>query len=74
MCAARLWGAAEALLEGGEAAVYPYTPDRTLQRKAVADARSCVDDQEWEAAWEQGRAMTLEQAAEYALSSAEGAD
>ena len=71
VCAARLWGAAEALLEGGEAAVYPYTPDRTLQRKAVADARSCVDEQEWEAAWEQGRAMTLEEAVEYALEGSE---
>src|SRR5829696_1674075 len=63
--AARLWGAAEALLEKIEA-MYTYVPDRSLHRSQVA-ARSQIDEAVWEAAWAEGRTMTSEQAIEYAL-------
>jgi DNA-binding CsgD family transcriptional regulator len=62
---ARLWGAAEALLEKIEA-VYTYVPDRALYRRQVA-ARSLIDEAEWETAWGEGRTMATEQAIEYAL-------
>jgi predicted ATPase/DNA-binding CsgD family transcriptional regulator len=63
--AARLWGAAEALLEKIEA-VYTYVPDRSINRSQVA-ARSQIDEAAWGAAWAEGRTMTPEQAIEYAL-------
>jgi non-specific serine/threonine protein kinase len=63
--AARLWGAAEALLEKIEA-VYTYVPDRSINRSKVA-VRSKIDEAAWGAAWAEGRAMTPEQAVEYAL-------
>ena len=62
---ARLWGAAEALLEKIEA-VYTYVPDRALYRRQVA-ARSLIDEAAWETAWGEGRTMATEQAIEYAL-------
>jgi non-specific serine/threonine protein kinase len=65
--AARMWGAEEALLEKLEDAVYTYLPDRALHRSQVAAARSRVDEAAWTAAWTEGRAMSLEQAVEYAL-------
>ena len=66
-CAARLWGAEEALLEKLEDAVYTYVPDRALRRSQVAAARSQLDEAAWTAAWTEGRVMSLEQAVEYAL-------
>jgi predicted ATPase/DNA-binding CsgD family transcriptional regulator len=63
--AARLWGAAEALLEKIEA-VYTYVPDRSITRSQVA-ARSKIEEAAWGAAWAEGRAMSPEQAIEYAL-------
>ena len=63
--AARLWGAAESLLEKIEA-MYTYVPDRSINRSQVA-ARSKIDEAAWGAAWAEGRAMTPEQAIEYAL-------
>jgi predicted ATPase/DNA-binding CsgD family transcriptional regulator len=63
--AARLWGAAEALLEKIEA-VYTYVPNQSLHRSQLA-TRSLVDEEAWEAAWTEGRRMTAEQAVEYAL-------
>lgn len=63
--AARLWGAAEALLEKIEAA-YAYVPDRSLDRNQVV-ARSLIDEAAWEAAWAEGRTMEPEQAIEYAM-------
>jgi predicted ATPase/DNA-binding CsgD family transcriptional regulator len=63
--AARLWGAAEALLEKIEA-MYTYVPDRSLHRSQLA-ARSQIDEAAWEVAWAEGRTMTSEQAIEYAL-------
>ena len=63
--AARLWGAAETLLEKIEA-VYAYVPHRSLHRSRI-DARALVDEASWEAAWAEGRTMTVQQAVEYAL-------
>ena len=60
--AARLWSAAETLLEGVEPAAYPYAPDRSVHRRHVAEARSVLSEEQWEAAWEAGRTLTLEQA------------
>ena len=65
--AARLWGAAEALLEKIEVLTYPHVPDRSLHQRQVADARDRLKAEAWKEAWAQGRAMTLEQAVEYAL-------
>jgi predicted ATPase/DNA-binding CsgD family transcriptional regulator len=65
--AARLWGAEEALLEKIEAAVYTYVSDRSLHQSQVAAARSQLDEGAFKAAWAEGRAMSLEQAVEYAL-------
>ncbi len=65
--AARLWGTAEALLEKIEATVYPYASDRSHYQREVDAARSQPEATAWEAAWSEGRAMTLEEAIEYAL-------
>ena len=67
VCAARLWGAAEALLETIEVTAYPYAPDRSLYQGQVAAARARLDEQTWVEAWAEGRAMTFEQTVEYAL-------
>lgn len=68
VCAARLWGAAEALLETIEVKVVPYAPERSLYQGQVAAARPRLDEQAWLEAWAEGRAMSFEQAVEYALS------
>lgn len=69
MRAARLWGAAEALREVIEVTAYIYAPDRSLYQSQVTAARAQLDDEAaWEAAWAEGRAMTPEEAIEYALS------
>jgi predicted ATPase/DNA-binding SARP family transcriptional activator len=66
--AARLWGAAEALLEKIEATAYIYAPDRSVYQDQVSAARAQLDEAAWEAAWAKGRAMALEQAVEYGAS------
>jgi DNA-binding CsgD family transcriptional regulator len=65
--AARLWGAAEALLEKIEAAAYIYAPDRSVYRDQVSAARTRLGKTTFEAAWAEGRAMPRERAIEYAL-------
>jgi DNA-binding NarL/FixJ family response regulator len=50
-------------LERIEATAYAHAPDRSLYQNQVSAARAELD----EAAWAQGRAMTTEQAIEYAL-------
>jgi non-specific serine/threonine protein kinase len=65
--AARLWGAAGALLEEIEVGVHTYVPDRSLQQSQVAAAHARLDEEEFEAAWAEGRMMTSEQAIQYAL-------
>jgi predicted ATPase len=65
---ARLWGAAEALLERIEATASPLASDRSLGYRQVAAARERLDDERvWTEAWAEGRAMTTGQAVEYAL-------
>ncbi len=69
--AARLWGAEEALRE---AIGYPRSPyDRAHYdyEGYKAAIRSRLDEAAWEAAWSEGRAMTPEEALEYALSEEE---
>ncbi|HET7090040.1 MAG TPA: tetratricopeptide repeat protein [Anaerolineae bacterium] len=62
---ARLFGAAEALREN---IGYHTSPgQRALYEHFVTAARAQLDEATFEAAWAEGRAMTLEQAIEYAL-------
>jgi DNA-binding CsgD family transcriptional regulator/Tfp pilus assembly protein PilF len=68
--AARLSGAAQGLYEAGG---YHHTPrELALREPYLADARSRLDGEVWETIFEEGRAMTLEVAIEYALSEEEG--
>jgi len=67
--AARLFGAAEALFEavGGQ-----HEPgEAALREPYLAMARSQLDQMAWQAPWEEGRGMSMEQAIEYALSEEE---
>jgi non-specific serine/threonine protein kinase len=64
--AARLWGAAEALREAIGAILTPT--ERSYYGPHIGAARSRLGDElSWEAAWAEGRAMTQEEAIEYAL-------
>lgn len=63
--AARLWGAADALREAVGAPLAPV--DLQVHERNVAGARAQIDEASWEAAWAEGKAMTLEVATEYAL-------
>jgi len=64
--AARLWGAAEALREATDIALPPG--ERTLHEPYLTAARTRGGEAEWEEALAEGRAMSLDEAAEYALS------
>jgi predicted ATPase/DNA-binding SARP family transcriptional activator/DNA-binding CsgD family transcriptional regulator len=64
--AARLWGAAEALRE---ASGFTQPPDdKRVLEPFLEAARSRLDEATFQAAWEEGRAMTEERAVGYALS------
>jgi predicted ATPase/DNA-binding SARP family transcriptional activator/DNA-binding CsgD family transcriptional regulator len=64
--AARLFGAAEALRE---AVGHHHMPeDDALREPYMATARSQLDEASWEEAWVEGRAMSMEQAIDHALS------
>ncbi len=65
--AARLWGAAEALRETVEVATHIYAPDPTLHQSQINAARSALGETTFEAVWAEGRAMSSEEAVEYAL-------
>jgi non-specific serine/threonine protein kinase len=67
--AARLLGAAEAVREAIGAAA--LAQDRTDDDRNVAIVRSRLDEKRLNMAWAEGRAMTLEQAIEYALAGEE---
>jgi hypothetical protein len=67
--AARLYGAADSLREYLGAPL--QSGDRPRYEHQLAAARSVVDIEVWEAAWKQGRTMTLEEAVAYALEGAE---
>ena len=63
--AARLFGAAEVLGE----AVGPRTPEEdALRAPYFVMTRPQLDEASWQGAWEEGRAMSMEQAIGYALS------
>jgi tetratricopeptide (TPR) repeat protein len=62
---ARVLGAAGALLEAIHANLAPE--DRILYEQGVAAARAQMSEEEFEKAWAEGRAMSMEQAVEYAL-------
>ena len=69
--AARLWGAAEVLLEAIEAIAFAHTPDRSVYERQVAEARERLDEEVWRRAWTEGRAMTKEAAVAEALTGKE---
>jgi hypothetical protein len=60
-------GAAEAILEQIEIIAYPHATDRSFNDRQLAAAREDIDERTWEEAWAEGRAMTTEKAAAYAL-------
>jgi non-specific serine/threonine protein kinase len=63
--ATRLWGAVEAMRTVSR----PWSStERMLHEPLLAAARSRLDEATWEAAFSEGKAMTLEEAVEYALS------
>ena len=62
--AARLWGAAEALREATDALL---PPSEGALLDSYAAARSQLGEEAWKRAWEEERAMTLEEAVAFAL-------
>ena len=67
--AAQLWGAAEAARE--VAGLPLSTGELTLHKPHLASARSQLGETAWEEALAEGRAMSLDEAAEYALNEEE---
>lgn len=65
--AVSLWGAAEAIFEASEAAVYTYAPDAAQDAAVIAKARSHLPDDEWIALWNEGRTLSLKDALQRAL-------
>jgi DNA-binding NarL/FixJ family response regulator len=64
--AAKLFGVAEALRE---AVGSQHMPEEDAWREPyLAASRARLDEASWRAAWAQGRAMSVEQAIDYALS------
>jgi len=64
--AARLFGAAEALREATGSERTPE--ENALREPYLATTRSRLDEATWEAAWAEGRDMSIERAVEYAHS------
>ena len=68
----RLFGAAEGLLEAVGAPVYNYYhPDRALYKRTQNYVRALLGEEIFGEVWNEGRAMTFEQAVAYALSEAD---
>jgi ATP/maltotriose-dependent transcriptional regulator MalT len=65
--AARLWGAAEALREQMGMALSGFDLAASGYERYLASVRSALSEPAFEAAWAEGRAMSPEQAMEYAL-------
>ncbi|MBD0354543.1 MAG: tetratricopeptide repeat protein, partial [Rubrobacteraceae bacterium] len=63
--AARLLGAAEALLETAGVPLYAQV-DLELHQRAADAAREQLGERAWAAAWDEGRAMSFEEAVAYA--------
>jgi predicted ATPase/DNA-binding NarL/FixJ family response regulator len=66
---ARLWGAAESLLDTIGSMLAPV--ERQLYEPYIAAARERLGELAWKAAWLEGQAMSPEQAIEYALETPE---
>ena len=64
---ARLIGAAEALLEAAGLILYLHARDGETHQRAADAARERLGEEAWTAAWNEGRAMSFEEAVEYAL-------
>jgi DNA-binding NarL/FixJ family response regulator len=64
-------GASEALREADGLPLSPLVGSLSDYEGDLAAARAGLDEQSFAAAWSEGRAMTLEQAVEYALSQEE---
>jgi DNA-binding NarL/FixJ family response regulator len=71
--AARLWGAEEAMTEAFGIQITPLAHSTTNYEGYVATARSQLEETAFAAAWSEGRAMTTEEAVEYALGTDEAA-
>ncbi|MDP9314772.1 MAG: tetratricopeptide repeat protein [Chloroflexota bacterium] len=67
--AARLFGAAEGLRAASGTAL--SSAERASLQASIDAARSNLVEQAWSAAWLEGKAMSLERATDYALSTAE---
>ena len=65
--AARTGGAAEVLRE--TMTVRPFASDRIWTERYMEEARASLDARTWQAAWDAGRALSLEEAVEDALAS-----
>ena len=65
--AARLWGAAEALREQMGMSLSQFDLAQSRYEQGLADVRSALSEASFEAAWAEGRAMSSEQAIDYAL-------
>jgi hypothetical protein len=61
----RLFGASEALRISVSGPT--WSAERAAFESNLAAARAMLDQSAWEAAWEQGKSMSMEQAIEYAL-------
>ena len=66
--AARLWGAAEGLRERMGMSLSKFDITYSGYEQVLAAVRSALDEAAFDAAWAEGRAMSPEQAIEYALS------
>jgi predicted ATPase/DNA-binding SARP family transcriptional activator/DNA-binding CsgD family transcriptional regulator len=65
--AARLWGAAEALREAIGMHLTPFDRSHYRYDERLAAARALIEEDAWERVWAEGRAMSPEEAIEYAL-------
>jgi non-specific serine/threonine protein kinase len=65
--AARLWGAVESMVEVFGMRITPMARSLTDYEGHLAASRSQLGEEAFAAAWEEGRAMALEQTVDYAL-------
>jgi tetratricopeptide (TPR) repeat protein len=65
VCAAKLFGALDAVLEFTHFGMMPL--DQQEYERSVSELRNRLDESTFTAAWMEGRAMTMEQSIEYAL-------
>jgi predicted ATPase len=64
--AARMLGAAESLLEIAATPLYAWA-DHDMHQRATDAAREALGERAWKEAWDEGGAMTFEEAVAYAL-------